>query len=167
MSADNPIETSENKLADLETPRYCWAIGFQSGIQVDKSEKIPEPRPSRKPEIVAPYIKTADLPDCIILQKGDEKQDQPQKEKTTDEDWYYELSCTNCKSKLLTRCVNHSKHENPGDISSLGAALQTKLTYTFWCPHCETQCTVQESAVYSYHPSLVRHSLHSNKCIIQ
>ena len=107
------------------------------------------PSPSRKPDIetIPRYTKTVDLPDCIIIKRGDDKKEENQKEKTSKDDWYYEVTCSNCKSILVTRCVNTSE----------GGYGMTSMTYTFWCPCCEKQCTITERGIKGYDPMVLRY----------
>ena len=94
-----------------------------------------------KPKFVEPYKREEDLPDCIIIQKGDER--------TQETKWYYEVTCDHCKSILLTRSVEKMTHSDSWNI-------YPNFKYRFWCPCCKNTSTVIAFNVRSYHPMFFR-----------
>jgi hypothetical protein len=102
-----------------------------------------------KPEKIEPYKTDQDLPDCIIIQKGDERAQETK--------WYYEVTCDHCKSILLTSAVEKITYTNSWNNISIG---YSSTKYRFWCPCCQQTSTVSSFNIRSYHPMVLR-----NPCI--
>ena len=83
-----------------------------------------------KPKTVAPYIETDDLPDCVIMRKGD---------KLNNEKMYSKVICKHCQSLLLTRVVHIIDN-----------------TTSFWCPVCDKQSSYFNNVKISYDPMIMR-----------
>jgi hypothetical protein len=83
------------------------------------------------PQTIAPYIATQDLPDCIILHKGNDNKDQRE---------YKQVECVACNSIILTRC----------------AGAYANRTLKFWCPVCEAPSRHKYEVVTSFQPYVIK-----------
>ena len=115
------------------------AIGYSNRCLVQRHKKIEDFSEPEKPVNIAPYIEN--LPDCIIVRKGPEK----------DSDKIYtEVECPKCESIILT-----SK-----------ASEITDQTTCFWCPICNDKQIFINSAIKNYSTTLIRAPMFRHVCSI-
>jgi hypothetical protein len=138
------VEPISNKVFP---PKYasCEVIAIGPSTNPKKEEKVE--KEIEKPKKVEEYKPDEDLPDCIVIQKGDMK---PQNSK-----WFYEVTCNHCQSLLITRSIEKVV-EKPYSVSGITIGYSISETYRFWCPCCQKISTNELYEVRSYPPTLLR-----------